>query len=196
MSEGPSGGESRNVTRRRFIGMGLLGAAPILIPGAALAGMHVRASKHVQKAATRALSFYNLHTGESLKTVYWEHGQYVSGALDEINYLLRDYRRDEVKPIDPNLLDLLVALRDRIHSKAHYEVISGYRSPATNAMLHAETEGVSAHSLHVDGRAIDIRIPGRSLGLVRVAALSMQRGGVGYYPGRFVHVDTGRVRWW
>jgi uncharacterized protein YcbK (DUF882 family) len=158
--------------------------------------MHVKASSRAKQAAARMLSFYNLHTGESLKTVYWEKGEYVPGALDEINYLLRDYRRDEVKPIDTSLLDLLVALRERMFTKENYEVISGYRSAATNAMLHAQSEGVSAHSLHMDGRAIDIRIPGRPLRLVREAAWSLQRGGVGYYPGRFVHVDNGRVRWW
>jgi uncharacterized protein YcbK (DUF882 family) len=168
----------------------------MIIPGAAWARMHVRVSPKTKRAATRALSFYNLHTGERLKTVYWEKGEYVPGALDDINYILRDFRQNEIKPIDPNLLDLLVALRDRLHSSANYEVISGYRSPVTNAMLHAGGEGVSSRSLHMDGRAIDIRVPGRSLGIVRAAALSLARGGVGYYPSRFVHVDTGRIRWW
>lgn len=186
----------KTVSRRRFITMGLIGAAPIIIPGAAWARMRVKTSHRTKQDVARALSFYNLHTGERLRTTYWENGEYVPGALEEINYLLRDYRQDEVKPIDPTLLDLLVSLRDRLHSKANYEVISGYRSPITNAMLHAGTEGVSAHSLHMDGRAIDIRLPGRGLGLVRAAALTLARGGVGYYPGRFVHVDTGRVRWW
>ena len=186
----------KNLGRRRFIAMGLIGAAPTIIPGAAWARMHVKASRNVAKVATRSLSFYNLHTGESLKTTYWEQGEYVPGALDDINYLLRDFRRDEVKPIDTSLLDLLVKLRERLLSNEHFEVISGYRSPQTNAMLHAEGGGVSAHSLHMEGRAIDIRIPGRSLGLVRAAAWSLQDGGVGYYPGRFVHVDNGRVRWW
>ena len=186
----------KRIDRRRFIAMGLIGAAPMIIPGAAWARMHVRESRNVKKALSRTLSFYNLHTGESLKTVYWEQGEYVPGALEDINYLLRDFRRDEVKPIDTTLLDLLVKLRERLLSSEHYEVISGYRSPQTNAMLHAEGGGVSAHSLHMDGRAIDIRVPGRPLSLVRAAAWSLQSGGVGYYPGRFVHVDNGRVRWW
>ena len=188
--------QQKNISRRRFLAMGLAGAAPVVIPGAAWARMRVRTSATIKHQLARTLSFYNLHTGERLTTRYWEKGAYVPGALDEINYILRDYRQDEVKPIDPSLLDLLVALRDRLQSRANYEVISGYRSPLTNAMLHSQSEGVSAHSLHMDGRAIDIRLPGRPLGLVRVAALSLQRGGVGYYPGRFVHVDTGRVRWW
>lgn len=196
MSSGSNQYHDKSVSRRRFLTMGLITAAPIIIPGAAWARMRVKTSHQTKQAASRALSFYNLHTGESLRTVYWEQGEYVPGALEEINYLLRDYRQNEVKPIDPSLLDLLVSLRDRVHSKANFEVISGYRSPITNAMLHAETEGVSSHSLHMDGRAIDIKIPGRPLSLVRAAAWTLQRGGVGYYPGRFVHVDTGRVRWW
>ena len=196
MTDELRGSRDRVVGRRRFITMGLLGVAPMIIPGAAWARMRVKTSRHAKRAQARALSFYNLHTGERLKTVYWEKGAYIPGALDEINYILRDFRQDEVKPIDRDLLDLLVALRDRVHSHAHFEVISGYRSPLTNAMLHAGSEGVSAHSLHMDGRAIDIKIPGRPLSIVCAAARSMQRGGVGYYPGRFVHVDTGRVRWW
>jgi uncharacterized protein YcbK (DUF882 family) len=196
MSDQLSKQDEKNISRRRLLTMGLVGAAPIVIPGAAWARMRVKTSSSSQREMARTLSFYNLHTGERLTTVYWEKGEYVSTALDEVNYILRDFRQNEIKPIDPTLLDLLVALRDRMHSQANYEVISGYRSPLTNAMLHSQSEGVSAHSLHVDGRAIDIRLPGRPLSLVRVAALSLQRGGVGYYPGRFVHVDTGRVRWW
>ncbi len=189
-------GQREKVTRRRFLRMGLLGAAPMIVPGAAWAAMRVATPQPAAAASSRALSFYNLHTGERLRTVYWEKGRYIQGALDEINYILRDFRQNEIKPIDRSLLDLLVTLRERLHSNENYEVISGYRSPVTNAMLHAGSEGVAAHSLHMDGRAIDIRVPGRSLSVVRAAALSMRLGGVGYYPGRFVHVDTGRVRWW
>jgi len=196
MSDSSNKPNEKSLSRRRFITWGLVGAAPMIIPGAAWARMHVKPSRNIAKVASRTLSFYNLHTGESLRTVYWEQGEYVPGALEDINYLLRDFRRDEVKPIDTSLLDLLVKLRERLLSNEHFEVISGYRSPQTNAMLHAEGGGVSAHSLHMDGRAIDIRIPGRALSLVRAAAWSLQSGGVGYYPGRFVHVDNGRVRWW
>ncbi len=192
MTDELKGQRDQSITRRRFLRIGLLGAAPMIIPGAAWAGMRVKTAQ----PAARALSFYNLHTGERLKTVYWEKGRYIPAALDEINYILRDFRQNEIKPIDRNLLDLLVILRERLHSNENYEVISGYRSPVTNAMLRAGSEGVASHSLHIDGRAIDIRVPGRSLGVVRAAALSMRQGGVGYYPGRFVHVDTGRVRWW
>ena len=145
----------------------------------------------------RSLKFYNLHTGESLKTTYWENGSYVPEELARINYILRDFRANEVKPIDPALLDLLVRAQRRLDTSEPFQVISGYRSPLTNAMLHANSEGVAVHSLHIDGKAIDICVPGRSLAQLRGAALAQQSGGVGYYPkSNFVHVDTGRVRFW
>jgi len=145
----------------------------------------------------RRISFENLHTGERLDTVYWVNGTYQPGALRAINVLLRDFRNGEIHPIDRKLLDLLVQLRSHLHTAAPIQVISGYRSPETNAMLAAYTDGVAAGSLHMEGMAIDIRIPGRSLRQVHRAALNLAEGGVGYYPhSDFVHVDTGRVRRW
>jgi len=145
----------------------------------------------------RRLSFESLHTGERLDTVYWANGAYEPGALHAINVLLRDFRNGEVYPIDRNLLDLLVRLQTRMHSTAPIQVISGYRSPETNAMLASYSDGVAAGSLHMSGMAIDIRLPGRSLRQVHQVALSMGAGGVGYYPrSDFVHMDTGRVRRW
>ena len=145
----------------------------------------------------RSLSFYNLHTSESLKAVYWQRGEYVETALADINRVLRDHRTDEKHEIDPRLLDLLCDLRLRLDTRESLQIISGYRSPATNAMLHSKSDGVATRSLHLDGKAVDIRIPGRALPLLRKTALSMKAGGVGYYPGsNFVHVDIGRVRSW
>jgi uncharacterized protein YcbK (DUF882 family) len=145
----------------------------------------------------RSLKFYALHTGESLNTTYWEDGHYIPGELDRINHILRDFRANEVKPIDPKLLDLLTQIQYRLSTSEAFQVISGYRSPVTNAMLHANSEGVAVHSLHIDGKAIDISVPGRSLEQLRGAAMAQQSGGVGYYPRTgFVHVDTGRVRFW
>ena len=142
-------------------------------------------------------TFYNLHTAENLKTVYWAEGEYIPESLAAINHHLRDYRTGEVRDIDRRLLDVLCELRIRFETKAHFELISGNRSPATNAMLHSNSDGVAAHSLHIEGMAADVRIPGRSPSLLKQAAISMKAGGVGYYPAlQFVHIDVGRVRTW
>jgi uncharacterized protein YcbK (DUF882 family) len=145
----------------------------------------------------RTLAFHNLHTGESLDLVYWAEGRYLPDATQRIEYLLRDFRNNKVHPIDPKLLDLLTALRARLNTTAPYQVISGYRSPETNAMLQRMSEGVATNSLHLEGRAIDLRVPGRSLASVHRVALAFQAGGVGYYPrSDFVHLDVGRPRRW
>jgi uncharacterized protein YcbK (DUF882 family) len=166
-------------------------AGTALVPGAALAALRV------PYPPERALKFYNLHTGESLSTVYCENGRYVDGALTQINYILRDFRANEIKPIDPRLLDLLYSLNRRLYTPEPFAIISGYRSPATNAMLAARSEGVARRSLHIEGKAADIRVPGRSLLEVWRAAIDQWSGGVGFYPrSDFVHVDVGRVRFW
>lgn len=181
----------RAISRRRFFRTALAAAVPVLVPGVALAAVKL------PEARPRKLAFYNLHTGESLKTTYFEDGQYVPGALHEVNYVLRDFRTGQVKAIDPRLLDLLVAIHRKLDTSEPFDVISGYRSPKTNAYLHAHSEGVAVHSLHIDGKAIDIRVPGRALVALRHVAMSLRGGGVGYYPhSDFVHVDTGRVRYW
>jgi uncharacterized protein YcbK (DUF882 family) len=147
----------------------------------------------------RRVRFDNLHTGEQLYAAYWEQGSYLPDALDAVNRLLRDFRTGEVHPIEPTLLDLLVSLSGRVgvSSLQPFEVISGYRSPATNAALHAESGQVAAKSLHVEGKAIDIRLSGVQLYGLHEAALELAGGGVGYYPtSNFVHVDVGRVRTW
>lgn len=147
--------------------------------------------------AKRSLAFHNLHTGESLDVVYWAEGRYLPDATQRVEYLLRDFRNNKVHAIDPTLLDLLGALRDRLNTRAPYLVLSGYRSPETNAMLHRLSEGVATNSLHLEGRAVDLRVPDRALADVHRVALAMKAGGVGYYPrSDFVHVDVGRVRRW
>jgi uncharacterized protein YcbK (DUF882 family) len=185
---------SPQISRRRFIAIGAIAAANLAIPTILTTVAEARARVRIRQ---RMLRFYNLHTGESLKTVYWENGQYNPEELDRINYILRDFRANEVKPIDPMLLDTLVGLQHRLGTTQPYQVISGYRSPLTNAMLHANSEGVAMRSMHIEGKAIDICVPGRKLAQVRRAALSLRAGGVGYYPrSGFVHVDTGRIRRW
>lgn len=166
----------------------------------ALAGVAPRAWGNIavpSAGGERALTFYNTHTGESLKTVYWAEGRYVPGSLKEVNFILRDFRSGDVLPIAPSLLDLAYALQRTLESSAPIHIISGYRSPATNAALAARSGGVAKHSLHMEGEALDLRIPGRELKDVHRAALALRRGGVGYYPrSDFVHVDIGRVRHW
>jgi uncharacterized protein YcbK (DUF882 family) len=148
-------------------------------------------------APSRALTFLHTHTGERLTAEYVTQGSYVADALAAINHVLRDFRTGEEKPIEPALLDLLHRLTTVTGSHQPFQVISGYRSPKTNAMLRERSTGVAAGSLHMQGKAIDIRVADIPLPKLRAAALGLRGGGVGYYPeSRFVHVDTGRVRTW
>lgn len=147
--------------------------------------------------AKRTLSFFNTHTGETLRVCYYNHGVYIPKALEKVNHILRDYRTGEILPIDPLLLDQLFALRTRIRPRKPFHVISGYRTLATNAMLRQVTSGVALNSLHTKGRAIDIRLPGHSTRRLRDLSIKLKAGGVGYYPqSDFVHLDTGEVRTW
>ncbi|MSP82918.1 MAG: DUF882 domain-containing protein [Alphaproteobacteria bacterium] len=145
----------------------------------------------------RVLSFRSVHTGESIKAIYFSDGRYNSEALAEINLIMRDWRTGDVHPIDPKLLDVLYRVRSLLDSRKPFEIVSGYRSPRTNAMLAANSTGVAKRSLHLKGRAVDLDLPGRSLSQLRRAATSLRLGGVGYYPkSGFVHLDTGRFRTW
>lgn len=147
--------------------------------------------------APRRLALVNTHTGERLDALYFDDGRYVPDALAAIDHVLRDHRTGEAHPIDPALLDLLTGLRARLATAQPYHVISGYRAPATNAMLADASGGVARASLHLEGRAIDVRVPGTPLGALQRAALAARGGGVGLYPrSDFVHLDTGRVRAW
>jgi uncharacterized protein YcbK (DUF882 family) len=145
----------------------------------------------------RMLRLYNTHTGESLKSVFWADGDFVPEALADINKLLRDHRNNTIATMDPQLLMLLDRVSARFGGSDVLHVISGYRSPESNALLAAASDGVAKHSMHLEGKAIDIRMPGRDLSKLHKAALSLNAGGVGYYPdSQFVHMDTGRVRHW
>lgn len=176
------------VNRRRFL-KGCILATTALIAQPALA----RANPLTEKS----LSFYNTHTGEKTSAVYWAGNRYLDDGLAEINRILRDHRTGDTRPMDPGLLDLLFDLCLLVETQQPFHVISGYRSPATNHMLWKSSGGVAKTSLHTVGKAIDIRVPGRDLGTLRRAAVYLGRGGVGYYPASdFVHVDTGRVRYW
>lgn len=182
----------KEISRRSFIKTGLLTATGLSLPVSSLA----RVTDTV--LPEKALSFYNTHTGEKLsKTVYWAQGDYIQENLDQINHILRDHRTDLVNPIDPQLLDLLHAISRQLGTTPPIHIISGFRSPASNRLLQKQTKGVAKGSLHMSGKAIDIRVPGCELGRLRRAAVAQKRGGVGYYPSsNFVHLDTGSVRYW
>ena len=183
-------GRRRFHLHRRFFLRGVAASVP-LVTGWGSA----RAS--ASTPASRELSFRHLHTGEQLTVAYAQGGTYVPDALMAVNRLLRDFRSNEVGVIDPALLDVLQRLAELTQSRAPFQIISGYRSPATNAMLHARSGGVASGSLHMRGQAIDIRLADVPLAHLRDAARSLGAGGVGYYPGSdFVHVDTGRLRYW
>lgn len=178
------------LNRRDFLRLGSGIAAALLLPEA-------MARTTPAMPPERTLAFYNTHTSESLKTVYWAEGAYQKEGLQEINNILRDHRADEVYPIDRDLLDLLFVLRSRLNSRKSFHIISGYRSPATNAILRKQSSGVAKRSYHMQGKAIDIRLPGCELTKLHKAALAMQAGGVGSYPASdFIHVDVGPVRRW
>ena len=182
-----SHGNREDVSRRMFVTT-LAGALPILAVPRAV----TRAIDENPEARIRAHP-----TGERLSVKYFDDGDYLPEALTKVNYFLRDFRTGDIHAIDPNLLDLLEHLTDLTHTRKPFQVISAYRSPATNETLRQQSKGVAAGSLHMKGKAIDIRLADVPLETLRSAAILARRGGVGYYPASdFVHVDTGRVRTW
>ena len=207
-----------NLKRRRFLALGALVTVSRLVPlpvfadpRRAVGPPHVPraeplvhggrgerlADLHAAVPVEKCVALYNINTGEHLRTVYWCRGQYVPQALQEMAYLLRDYHVNEVKAIDPQLLDLLYTLGQLLETDTPFHVLSGYRSPATNTELRRSNRTVAVQSLHVEGKAVDIRLPGRDTALVRQAAVALQAGGVGHYPRKnCLHVDTGPVRYW
>jgi uncharacterized protein YcbK (DUF882 family) len=145
----------------------------------------------------RRVTLHNLHTGDRFDEVYWHKGAYVPDALAEAQRVLRDWRNGEEHFMDPKLFDVLHGIAQKLESRAPFQIISGYRSPKTNAMMHERSAGVASHSQHTLGKASDIRVDGVDLAQLHKAALSLKAGGVGLYPvSNFVHVDVARVRTW
>src|SRR5499433_3669477 len=187
----PSPPANHSISRRRFLRLGTIASAVSCVPCPALA-----LARTTQKFE-RSLDFYNVNTGESLNTVYWIKGKYLPLSLRDINYVLRDHHSDQVKPIDPQLLDLLYTIDKIVGLRDAFHVLSAYRPPATNAMLRLYYSAVPEHSMHIEGKAVDVRFSGSDLQMVRRLATDLQWGGVGYYPwSGFVHLDTGPVRTW
>jgi len=145
----------------------------------------------------RRIKFQHAHTAERLDIVYFDGGQYLPDALDSVNHLLRDFRSGERFAIDPRLLDLLSSFLAQVDHRGTLEVISAFRSPATNNMLRRNTNGVAKRSFHMVGKAVDVRLTSLDTAKLRDVALAAKVGGVGYYPkSNFVHIDTGPVRSW
>ena len=184
----PAHDPSRRRVLRGLGGLALLAA----VPGSLRAGV-----LSAEGQRDRELAFDCLHTGESGRLVYWSRGRYLPDALGEIDRLLRDHRSDDLLPIDPALLDLLHAVHQRLESRTPFQLISGYRSPATNEMLRRQGRGVARRSQHLLGKAVDVRLADRDTDQLRRAGLDLGRGGVGSYRAAgFVHLDTGRPRQW
>ncbi|MDP3120251.1 MAG: DUF882 domain-containing protein [Sulfuricurvum sp.] len=177
------------MNRRSFLKIATVASAVPFFPSIILGKTDVPYKK--------SLSLHNIHTGENINTTYWADGSYIPEALSQMNHLLRDYRTDAATEMDTELFDLLYSIRTNLDTVKPFNVISGYRSPQTNAMLNNHSSGVAKKSLHMQGKAIDISLPGRNLSELRKIAMNLKQGGVGYYPSSdFVHVDVGRVRYW
>jgi len=180
--------DGKSLSRRRLLTF----AAPLVLsfsPFAAAAASRIRGE--------RSISLLNLHTGESLSTIYWQDGRYIPESLRRINKNLRDWRNEKQTVMEPELIDLLHDLRRRMDTRAPVHVVSGYRSPETNSDLRRASANVARNSFHMKGEAIDIKLPDRDLRALRRIAVDMRRGGVGYYPrSGYVHLDVGPVRTW
>lgn len=182
----------QSMSRRLFIAGGVKAACGLLL----CSPVPVWAASR-KKVGKRSLSFYNTHTQEELKVVYALKNAYDPEALRKVNHFLRDHRTGDIHPIDPKLLDMLYTVQCAYGDCGVFEVISGYRSPQTNSLLRKNSSGVAEHSLHLVGKAIDIRPTRMKTRTLREIARRLKWGGVGYYAkSDFVHLDTGRVRTW
>ena len=180
------------MSRRAALGLIGCGAALAAAPGFAAAPAVQRGA-----GAYRAVSLYSKRLGEGLSTVYWADGSYIPEALEEISFLLRDWRQNAAMPYDPRVIDVISALSTRLDVSGEIEVVSGYRSQATNDMLRRKSRGVARNSYHIKAMAIDLRVKNRSVRTIAKAAESLQGGGVGRYSrSDFVHVDSGPLRTW
>ena len=185
------------MNRRSFLVLGAKAAVGLWLAEAAPAWANIPPSLSELSERPRRLSFYHTHTHERLNITYAKSGEYDAAALIRINNYLRDFRTSEVYPIDPGVLDILWTIQQKMCCNSTYEVISGYRSPKTNRQLRKKSNGVAKRSLHMQGKAIDVRISGEKTRTVRDCAISLESGGVGYYAeSDFVHIDTGRFRTW
>jgi uncharacterized protein YcbK (DUF882 family) len=177
-----------------------LTAASILFAACATAAWGTFPGSLTAAGDTRTLSIYHVHTKESLTITYKKNGRYIPSALEKINFVLRDWRRNETIPIDPKTIDLMWELHADLDSQAPIHIICGYRSAITNGMLKKIGRNVAKQSMHIRGKAIDLYFPDVPVAKLRGSAIVRQIGGVGYYPrsgtSGFVHLDSGKVRYW
>jgi uncharacterized protein YcbK (DUF882 family) len=186
-----------SVSRRKFLGLGAVAAGSIAITSLVPSASAAMFSRGAQYEGARKIAFRNTHTGETFSGVYRVGDKYLPDAFDRINIVLRDFRSNELFPIDPRVIDIIYSVHRMTNHNEPYEILSGYRCPKTNAGLRSNSEGVAKNSLHMTGQAIDLRLPGFDTRKVRSLAVSLKAGGVGYYPkSNFVHMDTGDVRTW
>ncbi len=182
---------NNTITRR-----GLLGAfaATALVA----APVYSRAAGYIKGAGDcRFINMYSRRSGEDCKTVYWIDGEYIKDAIDEISLIMRDWRRNETKDIDFRTIDIMAATHRLLDTNEPFQLLSGYRSAKTNAMLRRQSRSVAKKSLHITGQAADLRLSSRSVRQLARAARSCHAGGVGSYSrSRFVHMDCGPVRTW
>ena len=177
--------------RRQFFKLGIAAMVALLNP------LPVWAASDNRLKQPKLLDFYNTHTNEKLQICYCRNGKYDHEALQKIDYILRDHRSNRIKTIDIRLLDLLHTIALQAKSQTPFHVISGYRSPETNTMLRKNGRAVASKSMHMLGKAIDIRLPAINTRRLRDIAVKTKGGGVGYYAkSDFIHVDVGRVRYW
>ena len=197
MTSQTQGASALSVSRRKFLGFGALAAGTLAVSSLTNPASAAIFSRGTQFDGARKISFRNTHTGETFSGVYRVGDKYLPDAFDRINIVLRDFRSNELFPIDPRVMDIIFSVHQMTQKPEPYEVLSGYRCPKTNAGLRSNSEGVAKNSLHMTGQAIDLRLPGYSTKQMRNLAVSLKAGGVGYYPkSDFVHMDTGDVRTW
>jgi uncharacterized protein YcbK (DUF882 family) len=183
--------ESSGLTRRALLGA-FAATAVTAAPTFANAAGFLRGGGDI-----RRIRMYSGRTGERIDMIYWIEGKYVPEAVNEINHFMRDWRTDGVKSIDLRTVDIMAAAHNLLDVNEPYMLLSGYRSPQTNAMLRSRSRGVAKNSLHVKGQAADLRLSSRTVSQMARAAAACKGGGVGKYSrSNFVHMDCGVVRTW
>jgi len=182
--------------RRSFLKTLAVAATGFILPSSLILPAEAKV-KAKPSGASRRISLVALNNSDRFDGIYWENGRYLPDAQRKISHLMRDSHNGQIHKIDPHLFDQLWELSRLLNLKEPFQVVCGYRSPTTNALARRRSSGVAKKSLHMSGRAIDIRLAGRSVSTLSRAARSMKAGGVGYYPkSNFIHIDTGAVRTW